>query len=120
MEEDRITQRYLAAIMNCGTQHVRELCHSLRSKGYGVIGDGYGMYRTDDRILKDRQAESLVRRAASILAAAQGLVRKDQDEMTPEERLLWELLPLIERAPDAGTSETLNQFEPIDLASLLY
>lgn len=92
----RKTQKQLAQSLGySGTNQIRDLVHSLREKGWGVCGDTHGMYRTDSRDLKDQQAAALLARANEITAAAEGLVRKDQDEMTLEEQMLWLSLPEV-------------------------
>ena len=88
------TQRELARSLGYNsTKYIRDLVHSLRAKGYGVCADKYGMYRTDSREYKDAQASALLARAKEIMAAAEGLVRHDTDEMTIEEEMLWLSLP---------------------------
>ena len=88
------TQRELARSLGYNsTKYIRDLVHSLRMKGYGVCATSNGMFRTDSRPLKDDMAASLLARAKEIMAAAEGLVRNDQDEMTLEEQMLWLSLP---------------------------
>lgn len=84
------TQRELAwSLGYSSTKYVRDLVNSMRQKGWGVCGDSKGMYRTEAQPVKDAQAASLLARANSIMAAAEGLVRKDKDELTLEEQMLW-------------------------------
>lgn len=88
------TQRELARDLGYNhTSDIRELVHSLRMKGYGVCATSNGMYRTESRQLKDNMASALLARAQEIMSAAEGLVRKDQDEMSLEEQMLWLALP---------------------------
>lgn len=88
------TQRELAWSLGYNsTKYVRDLVNSMRQKGWGVCADSKGMYRTDAQPVKDAQAASLLARAEEIMAAAEGLVRHDTDEMTIEEEMLWLSLP---------------------------
>ena len=88
------TQKELARSLGYNsTSYIRALVHSLRMKGYGVCATSNGMFRTDARPLKDEMAAALLARAKEIMAAAEGLVRKDQEEMTLEEEMLWLSLP---------------------------
>lgn len=88
------TQKALARSLGYpSTKYIRALIHSLRMKGYGVCANRDGMYRTESREYKDAQAAALLARAKEIMAAAEGLVRHDTDEMTIEEEMLWLSLP---------------------------
>ncbi|MBQ8994499.1 MAG: hypothetical protein IJ091_11280 [Oscillospiraceae bacterium] len=92
-----MTQRQLTQALGYNhTKDVRDLIHSMRCKGWGVLSNTKGMSRTSSRNLKDQQAAALLARAHEIITAAEGLVRKDQEEMTLEELMLWNLLPEVE------------------------
>lgn len=89
-----MTQKELCRELGYGaTKDLRDIIHSMRVKGWGVLSDSNGMYRSESRTLKDRQAAALLARAKSIIDAAEGLVRKDQDELDINEQMLWLLLP---------------------------
>ena len=89
-----MTQKEIAKELGFdSTTHIRDLIHSMRVKGWGVLSDSNGMCRSESRTLKDRQAAALLARAKSIIDAAEGLVRKDQDELDINEQMLWLLLP---------------------------
>ena len=88
------TQRELAWSLGYpSTKHIRGLVNSLRKKGWWVCANRHGMYRTESSSLRDQMAASLIARAHDILAAAEGLMRKDREELTLEEQMLWVSLP---------------------------
>ena len=89
-----ITQKDLARTQGYGsTKYIRDITNSLRQKGYWVISGPWGMCKTSSRSVADRMAGSLLSRANSIVAAAEGLMRKDREELTEEEEIFWESLP---------------------------
>lgn len=92
----RITQRRLGEYLNIpNTSNVRDLIHSMRMKGWWVMSDTNGMYRTSTSSIRDAQAEALIARAKEIISVAEGLMRKDREELTPLEEMLWDLLPEV-------------------------
>lgn len=91
---------------------VRDLVHSMRMKGYGVLSDCRGMARTESRKLKDAQAEALLSRAKEIISASEGLMRKDKEPLTEDELILWNMLPEFEEDKEAD-KPWQTDFQPI-------
>lgn len=91
-----ITQRRIAQLLGIEhTSEVRDLIHSMRMKGWWVLSSTSGMAKTSSSKLRDAQAEALIARAKEIISVAEGLMRKDREELSPIEERLWELLPEI-------------------------
>lgn len=93
---------------------VRDLVHSMRMKGWGVLSDCRGMARTESRKLKDAQAEALLSRAKEIISASEGLVRKDKEPLTEEEAILWNMLPELKETVEMWETT----FQPISREEL--
>lgn len=96
---------------------VRDLVHSMRMKGWGVLSNSKGMARTDSRKLKDAQAEALLSRAKEIISASEGLMRKDKEPLTEEELMLWHMLPKFEESKEAD-KPWQTDFQPISREEL--
>jgi len=89
-----ITQKELARILGyTATSDIRDLVRGMRLKGWPVLSDCHGMYKSESRSFIDNVAASLVSRAEMIIATAKGLMRKDREPLSLEEQMLWECLP---------------------------
>lgn len=89
-----ITQRELARRLGYdSTKEIRDVARGMKLKGWPVLSDNNGMFRSESQPIINKVAASLVKRAEMILATAQGLMRKDREPLTLEEEMLWISLP---------------------------
>lgn len=71
---------------------VRRKVHSMRCKGYGVIGGNDGLSVTTDLDLKVKQAEKMLGNAKKMQEAAEGMFKEVQ-ELDELEQYILSLLP---------------------------
>lgn len=107
-------QSELAILMNTSTRGIRDLVHRIREKGFGIVSDKNGLHITTSWSLKYGMAQILIKRAKSMLDAAAGLMRYDQEDLTEREKILVELLP-EKQGPDGEESmeiveETVQEY----------
>ena len=89
-----ITQKELARRLGYdSTKEIRDVARGMKLKGWPVLSDTNGMFRSESQPVIDRVAASLVKRAEMILATAQGLMRKEREPLSLEEEMLWLSLP---------------------------
>ena len=90
---------------------IRRAHHNLRCKGYGVIGSQKGMYKSYSPSEKMKQAEKLIKMAADIQEAAEGLLKGELGELDEIETVVWNLLPEKRYVPEVYQTE----FEEIEV-----
>lgn len=100
-----------AKILGVDPAEIRLAHHGLRTKGYGVMGNNKGMYKSASPEEKIKQAEKLLGMADKIREAAEGLIKGELQEPTEFEAMVWNLLPEKRYVPEVWQTE----FEPIEV-----
>lgn len=105
-----MTIRELATYTGLDPADVRRKIHSLRCKGYGVIGGNYGVAITNDFALKAKQMEKMLAHADKMREAAEGMLKEHQ-ELDEVEMYILSMLPKRGEDPE----KTLRQFREIEV-----
>lgn len=88
-----MTNRELSRMLDMDPADIRRAIHSLRMKGYGILGGNDGLTKTNSLELKHKQAQKLIMMAAKTQEAAEGMIRGEHQELTETEELILSMLP---------------------------
>ncbi len=105
-----MTIREIANATGLDPADVRRKIHSLRCKGYGIIGGNYGVAKTTVFNLKVKQMEKMLACADKMREAAEGMLKAKQ-ELDEIESYIFLMLPEKGEDPE----ESLRQFREIEV-----
>lgn len=106
-----MTIRELSQWTGLDPADVRRVIHSLRCKGYGILGGNDGMTQTTSFDLKVKQMEKMLANADKMREAAEGML-KGSGELTDIEE---QILTLIPEKKGETPEEWRTAFEPIEV-----
>ena len=99
--------RHIANQLSLDPAEVRRIVHSLRCKGYPVIGDNTGLHKTNTAQLVYAQAEKMIHQASVMQAAAQGMLSRCKGDLDELEDCVYEMLD----TKDLPEPEPLKRFD---------
>lgn len=104
----------LAEALETSSSDIRAEIHDMRVKGWEIIADNAGIHKTHSALLALEQAEKLDRRAANIMAAANGMRTFARKELTGKQLYILELLDWVD-------PEKSDEFDPLpeDMESIM-
>ena len=110
----QMTIANLADALNTSSSEIRGEIHDMREKGWAIIADNNGIHKTHSALLALEQAEKLDRRAANIMAAANGMRTFAMKELTDKQQTILELLDWVD-------PEKKEEFDPLpeDMESIM-